>query len=182
MKLKFLIALLAYVPMSIYAQSGKWTLVRQTISASGAGLSTSSTRTLYSSLAESFTGISRNATRILYSGFLFPRAASGQTSVQRLPLAPIGIRLHQNYPNPVTPANGFHTTITYELHKAGNVHLQVYDLLGRSVSVLVDQHQNAGVYLAVFSAVSLPAGAYFVELTVGAETRRVPMSVSADRR
>ena len=79
-------------------------------------------------------------------------------------MRPVGIRLHQNYPNPVTAINGFHTTIMYELHETGDVHLRVSDVLGRIVSVFVEQRQNAGVYLTAFSGASLSPGAYFIEL------------------
>ena len=53
---------------------------------------------------------------------------------------PIQYALHQNYPNPFNPA----TTIRYDLPKQSYVTITVYDMLGREVTTLVNQHQNAG--------------------------------------
>jgi hypothetical protein len=53
---------------------------------------------------------------------------------------PIKYALHQNYPNPFNPA----TTIRYDLPKQSYVTITVYDMLGREVTTLVNQHQNAG--------------------------------------
>ena len=54
--------------------------------------------------------------------------------------------LAQNYPNPFNPS----TTIKYELPKSSVVRLSVYDMLGREVSVLVDERRNAGVHEVKF--------------------------------
>ncbi len=50
--------------------------------------------------------------------------------------------LMQNYPNPFNPS----TIIEYNLPKAENVKVIVYDILGREVASLVDAYQNAGEY------------------------------------
>ena len=56
-------------------------------------------------------------------------------------------RLFQNYPNPFNPS----TTITFELPRAAHVRLTVYDVLGREVSVLVNDRREAGVHEVKFS-------------------------------
>jgi predicted GH43/DUF377 family glycosyl hydrolase len=48
--------------------------------------------------------------------------------------------LSQNYPNPFNPT----TTIRYALPAASNVKLSIYDMLGREITVLVDEVQSAG--------------------------------------
>ena len=50
--------------------------------------------------------------------------------------------LYQNYPNPFNPA----TSIRYEITKASSVVLQVYDVLGREVRVLVNGVKPAGLH------------------------------------
>ena len=48
--------------------------------------------------------------------------------------------LHQNYPNPFNPV----TTINYDLPEPGRVHIVIYDILGKRVRTLVNDHQDAG--------------------------------------
>ena len=71
--------------------------------------------------------------------------------------------LAQNYPNPFNPS----TTIKYELPKASEVRLSVYDLLGREVSVLVNEKRDAGVHEVKFNGANLASGVYFYRLRAG---------------
>jgi hypothetical protein len=64
-----------------------------------------------------------------------------------LGIVPKEFALMQNYPNPFNPE----TTIRYNLPEAGEVKLQVFDLLGRRVKTLVNEQQNAGYYSAVWN-------------------------------
>ncbi len=68
--------------------------------------------------------------------------------------------LYQNYPNPFNPV----TTIKYDLPKAGEVELVIYDILGRKVKTLVNQTQQAGRYEMQFNASSLASGVYIYQL------------------
>jgi hypothetical protein len=81
--------------------------------------------------------------------------------------------LAQNYPNPFNPA----TTIDYSLPEPGSVRLIVYDLLGRQVARLVDEHQSAGPHTAVFDATQHASGTYIYVLTEGSRisSRRMMM-------
>jgi hypothetical protein len=76
---------------------------------------------------------------------------------------PVIYALSQNYPNPFNPS----TTISYQLPKAGNVKLVVYDILGREVKVLVNEYKKAGTYNITFDGSSLASGLYFYRLTAG---------------
>ena len=79
--------------------------------------------------------------------------------------------LHQNYPNPFNP----NTTIKYELPKTSHVSLSVYDILGREVSVLVNERKDAGVYEVKFDGSNLASGVYFYRLQAGdfTQTKRL---------
>jgi hypothetical protein len=45
--------------------------------------------------------------------------------------------------------------------------LSVYDILGREVSVLVNERRDAGVYELKFDGSNLASGVYFYRLTAG---------------
>ncbi|MBI5660958.1 MAG: T9SS type A sorting domain-containing protein [Ignavibacterium album] len=69
-------------------------------------------------------------------------------------------QLYQNYPNPFNPI----TTIRFEVAKAQNLKLVVYDLLGREVKVLFDQFALAGIITVDFKADELSSGLYIYRL------------------
>jgi hypothetical protein len=79
-----------------------------------------------------------------------------------------------NYPNPFNPR----TTIKYELPKASDVRLAVYDLLGREVSVLVNEGKDAGVHEVRFDGSGLASGVYFYKLTAGSNVKTRKLIVS----
>ena len=71
--------------------------------------------------------------------------------------------LHQNFPNPFNPS----TKISFDLHAATHVKLEVLNVLGQSVAVLLNDDRNAGTYNIEFNAQHLSSGAYFYRLTTG---------------
>ncbi len=87
-------------------------------------------------------------------------------SVEQNPEKISGYKLSSNYPNPFNPS----TIINYQLPKAGNVELKVYDVLGREVAVLVKGYKDAGRYSVNFNAKNLSGGVYIYKLTAGSFT------------
>jgi hypothetical protein len=78
--------------------------------------------------------------------------------------------LQQNYPNPFNPT----TQIRYELPKAGQVSLIIYNSLGQEVRRLVDRVQPAGYHQIIWNGRdqhgnSAPSGIYHYRLQVGNE-------------
>lgn len=72
---------------------------------------------------------------------------------------PTSFALRQNYPNPFNSG----TIIPFDLPEKSKVHIEVFDLLGRFIAVLVDQAFERG-YRSVSWFPSQPSGVYFVKL------------------
>ena len=84
---------------------------------------------------------------------------------------PERITMEQNYPNPFNPS----TQIRYTLPEAGEVRLEVFNLMGQRIDVLVDGQQQAGVHDVTFDASHLSSGIYLYRLQTPEEsiTRRM---------
>jgi len=74
--------------------------------------------------------------------------------------------LYQNYPNPFNPR----TNIRFDIPKAGQVKLSIYDITGKVVATVADQYYNAGKYSMDFDASGLSSGIYFYKLEAGENT------------
>jgi hypothetical protein len=76
---------------------------------------------------------------------------------------PAEFALAQNYPNPFNST----TQVRFSLPEADRVRLVVYDVLGRAVRVLVDEHLAEGYHEVAFDASGLASGSYTYRLTSG---------------
>jgi len=79
--------------------------------------------------------------------------------------------LSQNYPNPFNPV----TIINYQLPVSNHVKLAIYDVMGREIAVLVNEHLNPGTYEAEWDGTNYPSGVYFYKLITAeyTETRKM---------
>ncbi|TVQ10256.1 MAG: T9SS C-terminal target domain-containing protein [Balneolaceae bacterium] len=73
---------------------------------------------------------------------------------------PLQTHLLPGYPNPFNPE----TVIRYELAEAGPVTVDVFDITGRRVAVLVSADQTAGRHHTIFNARHLASGVYLIRL------------------
>jgi hypothetical protein len=76
--------------------------------------------------------------------------------------------LLQNYPNPFNPL----TTIRYDLPDDGFVNVTIYDMMGRTVKILVNEQQSAGVKSVQWDATDsfgkpVSAGVYLYQIKAG---------------
>jgi len=71
--------------------------------------------------------------------------------------------LAQNYPNPFNPE----TNLTFTIVESGYTTLKIYDVLGKEIKVLKDQHLNPGKYTLKFNGSNLASGVYFYVLRQG---------------
>jgi hypothetical protein len=85
---------------------------------------------------------------------------------------PTSFRLAQNYPNPFNPT----TTIAFSLPRREHVRLEVFDILGRRVSVLVDESRPQGSYQLQITSRTLPSsGVYLYRMIAGPFVSTRPM-------
>jgi hypothetical protein len=69
------------------------------------------------------------------------------------------------------------TLISYQLPEASRVTLKVYDIVGREVSTIVNERQEAGIYNAVFDASRLSTGIYVARLNAGKYVKSIKMNL-----
>jgi hypothetical protein len=74
---------------------------------------------------------------------------------------PKHFKLLQNYPNPFNT----NTIISYQIPKASEINLSLFNILGQYVNTIVDRKQDAGTYIHSFNMENLPSGVYFYKLT-----------------
>ncbi|AXI99953.1 Por secretion system C-terminal sorting domain-containing protein [Cyclonatronum proteinivorum] len=84
------------------------------------------------------------------------------TSVNE-PVVPSAFALNQNYPNPFNPT----TQIEYALPEVADVRLEVFNIMGQRVAILVNTMQNAGYHIVTFDASRLSSGMYIYRLESG---------------
>ena len=74
---------------------------------------------------------------------------------------PTSFRLYNNYPNPFNPT----TNLSFDIPNVGMVTLEVFDVLGRKVSTLINERKAPGSYTISFNANGLSSGIYFARLS-----------------
>ncbi|MCH8567933.1 MAG: T9SS type A sorting domain-containing protein [Balneolales bacterium] len=86
---------------------------------------------------------------------------------------PQTIELNQNYPNPFNPT----TNISFAIPEAGQVTLEVFDMLGQKVATVVNQTLSAGQHTVSFDASNLSSGMYLYRLNSGnqVQTRKLTL-------
>ena len=88
---------------------------------------------------------------------------SGPVSNESVSQVPELFYLAQNYPNPFNPS----TQISFDIPKASSVTLEVFDMLGRKISILINEQRGAGNYTVNFEASSLSSGMYMYRIKAG---------------
>ncbi len=76
---------------------------------------------------------------------------------------PSDYSVSQNYPNPFNP----NTRIDFAIPKSGLVKVVVYDMAGREVQSLVNEHLDAGYYNTDFDGSALSSGVYIYRVQSG---------------
>jgi len=95
------------------------------------------------------------ATKILYT------SNGGQTFINPIGnVTPLGFSLKQNFPNPFNS----NTIIRFDIHKNNIYQLEVCDVIGRRVEILVNKYFSIGKHELIYDAGDLTSGIYFYTL------------------
>lgn len=113
----------------------------------------------------------QNDNKILFTGYSIDGAkivrfnVNSISSVKEIKndFIPNTLVLEQNYPNPFNPS----TKINFSLPNSGNVRLEVFNLLGEKVTMLIDEFLNSGNYETEFNVDNISSGIYLYKLSAG---------------
>ena len=75
---------------------------------------------------------------------------------------PRQFKLFRNYPNPFNPI----TSIEYQISVPGFVTLDVFDMTGKKIEMLVSKEQSPGLYKTYFNGNNFASGVYFYRLRI----------------
>lgn len=75
-------------------------------------------------------------------------------------VTPAAFSLGQNYPNPFNAQ----TAIPFSLPRDTHVELEIFDINGRRIAILLDKLMPAGYHRLVFNAGPVASGVYFCQL------------------
>lgn len=73
--------------------------------------------------------------------------------------------ISQNYPNPFNPS----TQIKFTVAKSSHIEIKIYDILGNTTAVIVNENLKTGEYRSDFNAAGLASGIYFYSLFANGE-------------
>ena len=93
-------------------------------------------------------------------GIIIPTAVAASGNV------PEGILLSQNFPNPFNPS----TTIQFSIDERQVTTINVYDMLGREVALLLNEAKDPGAYTLTWDARGMASGMYVCRLVAGNRT------------
>jgi len=96
-------------------------------------------------------------------------------------LIPNTLELYDNYPNPFNPVTRINYSIPVTVPSSTEgfrlVTLNVYDLLGREISTLVNEPQSPGNYEVEFDGSNLTSGIYLYRIMWGSQSRANKMVI-----
>ena len=84
-------------------------------------------------------------------------------AIEREIIVPTNYTLRQNFPNPFNP----NTVIEFNLPKAANVKIEVYNLVGQKIETLLNKSMPAGYHEVEFNPRNLASGIYFYRIEAG---------------
>ncbi|MBU2492655.1 MAG: T9SS type A sorting domain-containing protein [Bacteroidetes bacterium] len=83
----------------------------------------------------------------IIDGEMFGNDTTSITSIERIEELPNDFVLKQNYPNPFNPS----TVIEFSIPFSGDVKLEIFDLLGQSINILINGFWEQGTYKIIWN-------------------------------
>jgi len=155
------VTFLLCMPILVHAQY----VIPVSIIGSSSGSMENSQYRIHGTLGEPIICMMQDRGHIIKSGFwhaatTFKLATYAKPTDAQIPAV---FALSQNYPNPFNPA----TVIPFELPEEIMIRLEIYDVLGRRVALLVDEVKPAGAHQAQWDASGVAGGVYIYQLRAG---------------
>lgn len=151
----YMICFLTLLPLVI---NGQFNISRSSFG-NGSGSIVGENNTIRNSIGQTIIGQAVNSESNILFGFW--NANKTLVDVDDNDLLPKKYELFQNYPNPFNPT----TNIKYSIPEASNVLIEVFNILGQRVSVLVDEEKKPGFYVHQFNATNLASGFYVYRIS-----------------
>ncbi|TVQ67478.1 MAG: T9SS C-terminal target domain-containing protein [Balneolaceae bacterium] len=82
-------------------------------------------------------------------------------------------KLYSNYPNPFNPV----TNIRYELPQQSPVRIEVFDISGRRIALLLETTQQAGIYTIQFDGSGISSGLYYLRFQASGYSAIQPITL-----
>ncbi len=100
-----------------------------------------------------------------------------ESGIEESKVLPKTFKLEQNYPNPFNPQ----TTIQYQVPKAANVVIDIYNINGQKIRTLIDDQKAAGFHTAIWDGrndlgLQVSTGLYFMQMRAGDYVNTIKMS------
>ncbi len=174
MKTKILLITFTVIIYSIFIHGKLYSQhkISAWVTGGGGGISSNDQYRVISTLGQPSMGLQQNESFMLQSGFWYAASISIVTSVhQREDFLPHHFHLEQNFPNPFNPI----TQIQFSIREENDVTLTIYDILGRMVTVLMNDVLQPGQYTVSFEAGKLPSGVYIYRLQSGLQVSQKRM-------
>ena len=73
------------------------------------------------------------------------------------------------YPNPFNPV----TKLSYDIEKAGNLKISVYNILGQEVAELYNDYQSFGSHSMIWNASSMASGVYYIKFDLNGQIETI---------
>jgi len=96
----------------------------------------------------------------LSSGFFTGFGVTTAIESEGTPILSETLELYQNYPNPFYTE----TTIAYSLPEAGQVKLEIYNILGEQVATVFSEYRSPGIYSVIYNGTTLSPGIYIYKI------------------